>query len=200
MLGIGLKLGAAGLIVFVPFFVLIRSSVYFYLTVKLPVWVSMGLGVCLTVLLLLVYLHRLKGDVSLLGGKILLGVVGVYCLYTVLYIAPGNSQSNEIRETFRALNPILRLATGTWTVFDRGLVVTGTSRKRSDYAKMGLPEARTSMHYVQKNGYVHGVDLRVKERSFVRNLATRAYFEVLGFRTLRHVGTADHLHVSLPLP
>jgi len=25
------------------------------------------------------------------------------------------------------------------------------------------------------------------------------YFHLMGFRTLRHVGTADHLHVELPL-
>ena len=30
-----------------------------------------------------------------------------------------------------------------------------------------------------------------------RNLTMVAYFRPLGFRTLRHVGRADHLHVSL---
>jgi hypothetical protein len=34
----------------------------------------------------------------------------------------------------------------------------------------------------------------------LRNGLVRLYFEALGFRTLRHVGTADHLHVALPLP
>jgi hypothetical protein len=27
----------------------------------------------------------------------------------------------------------------------------------------------------------------------------QAYFWVMGFDTVRHVGTADHLHVELPL-
>ena len=30
-----------------------------------------------------------------------------------------------------------------------------------------------------------------------RNLLLRGYFATMGFPTLRHVGTGDHLHVSL---
>jgi len=33
----------------------------------------------------------------------------------------------------------------------------------------------------------------------VRNRLVQAYFWSMGFATLRHVGTADHLHVELPL-
>jgi hypothetical protein len=44
------------------------------------------------------------------------------------------------------------------------------------------------------------MDLRTKGRSQARNALTVAYFRIMGFRSLRHVGTADHLHVSLPVP
>jgi len=43
-----------------------------------------------------------------------------------------------------------------------------------------------------------GLDLRTIGRSERRNRLTAAYFQLMGFRTLRHLGTADHLHVSLP--
>jgi len=34
----------------------------------------------------------------------------------------------------------------------------------------------------------------------VKNRLVQLYFWCLGFGTLRHVGTADHLHVELPVP
>jgi hypothetical protein len=65
---------------------------------------------------------------------------------------------------------------------------------------MGLPEPEWSLHYRQEDGWVHAFDLRTNGRSGIRNWFTGTYFRALGFRVLRHVGTADHLHVSLPLP
>jgi hypothetical protein len=62
-----------------------------------------------------------------------------------------------------------------------------------------LPVFEASLHFRQRDGYVHAMDLRTIGRGAVRNWTTAVYFRVLGFRTLRHVGTADHLHVSLPL-
>ncbi len=43
------------------------------------------------------------------------------------------------------------------------------------------------------------MDIHTAGRGFVVNLLVQGYFELMGFRTLRHVGTADHLHVELPL-
>jgi hypothetical protein len=45
---------------------------------------------------------------------------------------------------------------------------------------------------------VHAVDLRTIGRAEWKNVLLNWYFRSMGFRTLRHVGTADHLHVSLP--
>ena len=55
------------------------------------------------------------------------------------------------------------------------------------------------LHFRQRDGWVHALDMRTIGHGTVRNWLTAAYFRLLGFRTLRHVGTADHLHVSLPL-
>jgi len=77
-------------------------------------------------------------------------------------------------------------------------VVTDAARTREDYAAMGLPPAETSLHFAQSDGYVHALDLRTAGRAEWRNVLVEAGFRMMGFRTLRHVGTADHLHVSLP--
>ena len=47
-------------------------------------------------------------------------------------------------------------------------------------------------------GHVYAVDIRTKGRKEWQNSLVRGYFRAMGFETLRHVGTADHLHVSLP--
>ena len=55
----------------------------------------------------------------------------------------------------------------------------------------------TSLHYPQADGFVYAVDVRTLGRPEWRNQVVSLYFQVMGFRTLRHVGTADHLHVEL---
>jgi hypothetical protein len=62
---------------------------------------------------------------------------------------------------------------------------------------MGLPVSRESLHYRQADGWVHAVDLRT--HAGLKSLLVQWYFDLMGFDTLRHVGTHDHLHVSLPL-
>jgi hypothetical protein len=64
---------------------------------------------------------------------------------------------------------------------------------------MGLPVFERTLHYQQKNGWVHAVDLRTIGHSEPRNLLLAWYFRAVGLRVVRHVGTADHLHVELPV-
>ncbi len=90
------------------------------------------------------------------------------------------------------------VAVATLILADDELVVTDLSRTPEDYAAMGLPVYEASLHYPQEDGYVHAMDLRTMGRPGWRNMLTQNYFRLLGLRTLRHVGTADHLHVSLP--
>src|SRR6266567_1436245 len=55
-----------------------------------------------------------------------------------------------------------------------------------------------SLHYVQRDGYAHAADLRTAGRGELKNRLVQVYFWSMGFATLRHVGTGDHLHVELP--
>ena len=98
-----------------------------------------------------------------------------------------------------SVSAIFRLALSTAVLFDRDLVVTDVRRIPSDYVAMGLPVREASLHYRQADGYVHAVDLRTIGRPAWRTSTTVLYFRLMGLRTLRHVGTADHLHVSLPM-
>lgn len=98
------------------------------------------------------------------------------------------------------MHPILRVAISTVTIADGDLVITDIERIPSDYNTMGVPVNPNSMHYRQENtGYVHAVDLRTRNRGMIRNYMLQFSLEVMGFETLRHVGTTDHLHVSLPV-
>jgi hypothetical protein len=129
-----------------------------------------------------------------------LPAVVVYCAHALLFLSQANAKTEEIRSYYRTLHPLLRVGVGTLALLDGDLVVTDARRTPADYERMGLPTADRSMHYTQADGYAHAMDLRTIDRSGVRNWLTGLYFEALGFRVLRHVGTADHLHITLPLP
>jgi hypothetical protein len=94
----------------------------------------------------------------------------------------------------------MRVALGTIIFVDSDIVVTDLSRTHSDYQKMGMKALRNSLHYRQKDGFVHAIDLRTKGKSELRNSLLQGYFNIMGFNTLRHGGTGDHLHISLSLP
>ena len=111
-----------------------------------------------------------------------------------------NVKAQRIRDEYTALHPLLRIAVSSVVLADTDLVITDMARTHGDYNQMGLQTMRRSMHYRQKDSYVHAVDLRTMGQAEWRNHFMIWYFQLMGFRTLRHVGTADHLHVSLPLP
>jgi len=83
-------------------------------------------------------------------------------------------------------------------MIDKEAVITDTNRVPEDYKRMGLKTNRSSLHYEQEDGYAYAIDLRVRGKSEIRNKLTQWYFDWMGFNTLRHGGSADHLHVSLP--
>ncbi len=80
---------------------------------------------------------------------------------------------------------------------DRDLLITDGSRQPEDYKRMGLKTNNHSLHYKQSDGFSHALDIRTKGRPEWLNKTVQIYFRLMGFNTLRHVGTADHLHVSL---
>lgn len=206
----GRRLGAAVLqgllrliaIVALPFFVLVRGAVFFYERGRVPAWLALLVAALLTTGLVTLYaswlLRTLTGrsPVLLVAKWVALPLVLFYCGFSLLYLSRVNAKP-EVRAYYTSLHPLLRLALSTWILVDDGLVVTDMRRSREDYPRMRLPVNETSLHYRQADGWVHAVDLRTAHRGWVRNRMVQVYFWMMGFGTLRHVGTADHLHVEL---
>ena len=192
-------------IVILPFALLLRVSTYAYVAQGVQTWVALLAGVFATALVVTIYAAIVskkltgKARVRLLAKRVALPLVLVYCAYTLLYLSSVNAKSEDVREYYRSLHPMLRIAVSTVILVDRDIVITDTHRNPEDYAAMGLPIARESMHYRQDDGYVHAMDLRTIGRPEWKNSAIQAYFNIIGMETLRHEGSADHLHVSIPL-
>jgi cation transport ATPase len=189
-------------IIALPFVVYVRASVFFY-DHGAHVWVAIVAAAGLTMALVLIYAaglaRQLRGRARMrsLLRWIALPIVAAWCLFSLFFLARVNAKSDEVRGYFLSVHPILRVALSTVILVDPGLVITDMARKPSDYGRMGLPMNDKSKHYEQPDGWVHAVDLRTKSNGEIRNWAVQLYFEVMGFSTLRHVGTADHLHVQM---
>ena len=188
-----------------PFVVYVRSSVGLYSSGGLSPWLSVLGAAAVTVALVSAYAawlsRRFKGRARAksIMQWVALPTAGAWCLYSLMYLSSGNAKSEEVRGYYRSLHPVLRVAVATAILGDGNMVITDMRRTATDYTRMGLPINDRTKHYEQKNGWVHAVDLRTKGRGEVRNLALQLYFQMMGFQTLRHVGTADHLHVQLPV-
>lgn len=191
------------LVVALPFWTLVRGSVFLY---KAEGWFSipaLGGGVLAASVVVGVYLFVLRYILGLKRGSLkwvaalaLIAVCG-YTAMTTFYFSPKNAKNLEVEKEFYSLHPLLRLGTGTLVLIDSDLLVTDLRRTPEDYTRMGLPRKEFSLHFEQEDGYAHALDIRTNGRSELANKLTAWYFEFMGFRTLRHVGTADHLHVSL---
>lgn len=194
--------GILGLVIF-PFYLLVRTSVYLSLAYDYSAWPALAGGALATILLLLIYLFFLFRKVRNKKQLLKISLTGVsvmvfgFCMFGLLYLSGENAKSPEVRQLYRTMHPVLRVAVATVTLADGGMVITDIARQPESYAAMGLPENPQSLHYHQKSGYVHAVDLRTRNRGLIRNALLRGSLEVMGFRTLRHTGTADHLHVEL---
>ena len=187
-----------------PFFALIRGAVYLHAHRGVSTWLALLAGIAITVVIVTAYGVRLAGKVR--GGppiravalRFALPLVAFYAVYCLLYLSSTHFKSPDERAYYRSIHPLLRVALATVVLFDREVVITDVARKPEDYARMGLPVNHGSLHLPQLDGYVRAVDLRTQGRGWIRNTFAVIYFRVMGFKTLRHVGTADHLHVTLP--
>lgn len=130
-----------------------------------------------------------KRKVPRLARRLLFAVVGGYAVYGLLYLSAANAKTPELREYYTSLHPLMRIGASTFLLFDREAVVTDLGRTAEDYRKMGLPVNETSLHFRLEDRFVHALDLRTTGRTELRNDLTAGYFRVMGFRTLRHVGT-----------
>lgn len=189
-----------------PFILLIRVAVYLHTTYAQNGWISLALSGGITTLLMLLYFtimySKLTGKIGTwMGLKRRIYAAGFlvfsYIAYTLFFISGENVKHDALRQEFRELHPIMRLAVSTFVIADRSLIITDASRIPEDYQKMGLKSKKHSLHYKQRDGFTYAIDFRTKNREEWRNSLVRTYFSLMGFRTLRHGGTADHLHVSL---
>jgi hypothetical protein len=191
------------LVVF-PFFVLVRIALSAHASYGFPTWLALILAGAAAVGILTAYAgwvaHRLTGQARFtsLAKTVAVPLVVGYTLYALIFVSAANAKSEAVRDEYRRLHPILRIAVSTVMLADHDLLITDMTRTTEDYARMGLPAFRESRHLRQQDGYAHALDLRTLGRGPAKNLATRGYFALMGFRTLRHGGTEDHLHVELP--
>ena len=189
-----------------PFALLIRGGVFAYQQWGLGTWPSLLLSAAASALLLAGYAwlvgHRFGAGRSMkrlvTRGAAAVGVA--YVCYALVFVASENVKSDDVRDGYAAVHPLLRVATSALILVDPASVITDTGRTREDYWLMGLSPNEASLHFEQESGYVHAIDLRTIGRAEWRNRLVELALWGFGFHSLRHVGTADHLHVSLRLP
>lgn len=190
---------------FLPFLVLIWGSLFVYYHFGLNGWLALGSGIAATTLLLMIYGAGLsytisgRAKINKYVARSITVLVISYCCYGLLYLSSLNVKSDEVRAYYRTVHPILRVTLATARLADPDLIITDMQRTPDDYEAMGLNPLRRSLHYEQSTGYVHAVDLRTVGRPAWKNWMTRHGLNLLGYKTIRHRGTADHLHVALPL-
>lgn len=193
------------LMMILPFWVLIRTSLYFYSSFALNGWISLAGGAGATAILLMLYAllanYLISGSVSLHKylRRTLVALVLLFCCYGLLHVSALNVKDSASVQHYRSLHPILRISTASAILFYRDLLITDMERAPADYAVMGLPENERSLHYPQATGYIHALDLRTAGRAEWKNRLLETGFRLLGMNTLRHAGTADHLHIALPV-
>jgi len=189
-----------------PFALLIRGGVFAYREWGVGTWPALIIAAGATALLLGGYawlLTRRFGasrGVRKLVTRSAMGVGVAYVAYALVFIASENVKSEDVQAEYATVHPLLRIAASALILIDPASVITDAGRTQEDYFLMGLPPNEASLHFEQETGYVHALDLRTNGRPEWRNKAVELGFWALGFHSLRHVGTADHLHLSLRLP
>ncbi len=184
-----------------PFWVLILGSTIAAEALDAGPWMSLvvaGLATsCLVGLYVWAATRRLGPRPGTWIPKVSLAIVLAYCFYGLVFISPRHLGDPDIAETYTSLHPVIRLSLSAMVLVDSGVVVTDGARVPEDYARMGLPVNERSLHYRQPDGFVYAVDLRTRGRPEWLTVLTTLYLRSVGLSVLRHVGTADHLHVYL---
>ena len=202
---LALRLATPLALIALPFFILVRGAVLLYRDAGWPSWLAlMGSGAAMIGVLALygaLMTRRLTGRARFgwIARWVAMPLVVGFMVRGLVFLDRAHAQNEAIREEYQDTHPLLRMALATLDIADDNLVVTDMSRTAADYVRMGLPVLPNTMHAVQRDGWVHAVDIHTRGRGFFVNFFVASYFRVMGFRVLRHVGTADHLHVELPL-
>lgn len=200
-----LRLATPIALIVLPFIILVRGAVMLYDRAGWPSWLALlGSGAAMIGILSLygaIASRRLTGRARFgwIARWVALPLVAGFLVRGLVFLSRSHAQGEEVRGEYRSTHPLLRVALATLELADDKLVVTDMSRTAADYARMGLPVLTGTLHGVQRDGWVHAVDIHTAGRGLLVNWLVEGYFRAMGFRTLRHVGTADHLHVELPL-
>ena len=200
--GMALAIARVAAVIAIPFLAYVRTAVFVY-THSGSAWLALIAGALITIAIVAGYCiwfaRRFHGRAK--AERILrwiaLPTAVAWCVYSAVYLARVNTKTDDVHAYYSSVHPILRVALGTVILFDGDLVITDARRVAADYPRMGLPVNERTRHYVQGDGWVHAVDLRTRGHNEVANRLVQVYFWAMGFSTLRHVGTADHLHVQL---
>lgn len=191
-------------LVVLPFFILIRTAIFLNVYEAWNGWLALGGAAFTTVVLLslvfIIIFRKVKNKtlVYRMGTLGISALVVGFIVYGLVFLNSVNAKTEAVREVYGSLHPILRVAVASTTLAEKELVITDIRRTPDDYSAMGLTPRQSSLHYQQYNGFVHAVDLRTIGHSEFRNFLLEIGLKVMGFQTIRHVGTADHLHVALP--
>lgn len=196
-------LAVAVLLAVVPFYVLVRVGVLAHEGWGLGPWASLAVGVAAVSAILAAnawIVGRMMGTGP--GTRRLLdrGAVAMavaFVLYGAIWAGAANAADPAVRERYRALHPVLQVATGLIFVADPGRVVTDRARTLEDFRLLGLPAGEATLHFPGGDGFVQAVDFRTRGRPEWGNRAVELGFWLLGLHPLRHRGMADHLHVSI---
>jgi len=192
-----------GVLAVLPFALLVRGGVYAYQSWGMGTWTALAFSASASAGLLGAYAWlaarklRAGRGVRRFLTRSAVSVAVVYVVYGLVFVASENVTSEAVRGGYATVHPLLRLAASGLVLADPDAVLTDTGRTPDDYRLMGLRPRETSLHFEQETGFVHALDLRTRGRSELRNRAVELGFWALGFHSLRHVGTADHLHLSL---
>lgn len=193
------------LVAALPFVVMVKVAVLLYTREGVATGLALAAGTLCTAVVVTAYAawvwHRVTGRVrlALVARRFALPLALAYSIYALVYFSSAHAKSDRVRAYYGSLHPLLRVALSTLILIDRDMVVTDLTRRPQDYALMGLATNDGSLHYIQSDGYAHAADLRTAGRCWVKNRLVQLYFWSMGFGTLRHTGTADHLHVELPV-
>lgn len=145
------------------------------------------------------YLIFKKKRISFAVAKWALIPLFIYYSLTFFTVNKLKFKDSKDKEAYHQLHPALRIGLSTLVLVDSDLLITNTQRTKQDYINWGLTPLEQSDHYLNsKTGFVHATDIRTKGRKEWKNKLTELTFKLMGFKTLKHVGTADHLHISIP--
>ena len=185
-------------------FLLPRLSIY-YTSLQFNPVISIGLSAIVLFLFWMIILTIIS---FLISGRILINKyvrntillsLFAYTGFATFFVNQANFKSSEIQDAYLHLHPVVRLGLTTTILVDSEIMITDGKRTKDDYINWGLTPLQRSDHYIQKTtGYVHAVDIRTIGRPEWKNNLIEFGFKLMGYKTLRHVGTADHLHIYLP--